>query len=529
VLTRFTTFARQLAVYGAGDVAVQFIGFLLLPVYTRYLSPSDYGIIALLLTIEAPAKILFRWGVDTAFMRLYYDCPGAEARQRLASTVFFFMLAANGVLALGTIAAATWVSGALLGTAEHGLLVALVVGNTFLLSFHFLPLYVLRMTDRSGQFIALTIGQSGTILVLRLVLVIGFELGIFGVVLADVLVTAGFTMVLTRWWTDLIRPVFSKAILSEALRFGLPRIPHSLGSQVIGLADRYFLSHYGHLADVGLYSIGATFGLALKLFVGAFGAAWTPFFLGLMREPDARRTYGLVSTYALAALVLLGAGLCATASDLVSLGTAPVFHEAAAVTPWIALGVMFQGIYIIGSIGLIITKRTGRYPVSTGLAALVSLVANALLIPRFGMLGAAWANALAYATLAAVTTGLSWQVYPIPYEWSRLGRVVLAGVLAFVGADRLVPAELTAWVSLLVRGTAVVAIYLAFLAGTGFFDPRELAVLRELRRRFRAPRRRPSGDLDTQQTEMAGEMVGSVRVPEMDVVDEGVPRRKDSP
>ena len=93
MLARIKTLFRNLAIYGFGDVATSIVSLLLLPVYTRYLTPYDYGIIAMLLTIEAVAKILFRWGVDTAFMRLYYDCADPPARQRLASTIFFFLLA----------------------------------------------------------------------------------------------------------------------------------------------------------------------------------------------------------------------------------------------------------------------------------------------------------------------------------------------------------------------------------------------------------------------------------------------------
>ena len=101
-----------------------------------------------------------------------------------------------------------------------------------------------------------------------------------------------------------------------------------------------------------------------------------------MRKRTPRRIYRTVSTYVVAVLVLLVAGLCALAPDVVRLFTTPQFHPAAQVTPWIALGVMFQGLYLVGSIGLVITKRTTLYPISTGLAAVASLVANALLIPQ---------------------------------------------------------------------------------------------------------------------------------------------------
>ncbi len=294
----------------------------------------------------------------------------------------------------------------LFGSPDRGLLVALVLINTFVVGFYFIPFQVLRIAEQSKQFIALVFTRSASTLVLRLVLVIWAGMGVMGVVMADVVVTALFTLILSRWFAPLIRPMFSTAVLRDALGFGLPRIPHSIAHQVMGMADRYFLNAYATLRDVGLYSIGASFGLALKLFLSAFEYAWTPFFLGVMKEPDAKRIYSTVSTYVLAVLVLLTAGLCAIAEDVIRLTTTEPFHQAASVTPWIALGVLCQGVYLVGSIGLVITKRTTRYPMATGMAAAASLLANAWLIPRYGLMGAAWANTVAYATLAAATVGL---------------------------------------------------------------------------------------------------------------------------
>ena len=109
---RLKALGRDLAVYGAGDVATQAISFLLLPIYVRFLSPGDYGVLALLLAVEMLTKIVFRWGVDASFMRMYYDCPDQQARRRLASTIFFFLLAVNG-LVLGARAAGGAAAGAL--------------------------------------------------------------------------------------------------------------------------------------------------------------------------------------------------------------------------------------------------------------------------------------------------------------------------------------------------------------------------------------------------------------------------------
>ena len=506
MLARIKNLFGNLAIYGLGDVATSLVSLLLLPVYTRYLTPTDYGVIAMLLTIEAVAKIVFRWGVDTAFLRLYYDCTDEASRQRLASTIFFFLLAANGsLLALG-ITAAEWISEQMFGSADRALLITLVLANSFVSAFYFIPFQIMRIEERSRQFIALVFARTAATLVVRLLLVVWAGMGVLGLVWADVIVTAVFTPILSLWVRSLIRPVLSAGFLRGALAYGLPRIPHSIANQVIGLADRYFLNAFGTLGDVGLYSIGASFGLAPKLFLSALQTAWTPFFLGLMREPDAKRIYSSVSTYLLAVPVLLVAALSAAASDLIRLTTTQEFHSAAAVTPWIALGVLCQGVNLVGSIGLVITKRTALYPIATGAAAAVSLLANALLIPRHGAMGAAYANAIANAALASATVVFSWRVYPIRYEWSRLFRIAVAGVAAYLAGLWLVPAT-SPLAGLALRPVTTTGTYLGLLFATGFFHPGELKMLRQMRTRALRRKGVPSFRPEEHQVEMAGEIL----------------------
>jgi O-antigen/teichoic acid export membrane protein len=495
----------NLAIYGLGDLATSIVSFLLLPLYVRFLSPADYGVIGLLLTVEVVAKILFRWGVDASFMRLYYDCTDGPARQRLASTIFFFLFAVNGALLAAALLLAPAIARHAFGSAAHTLVLRLVLVNTFLGSFYFLPFHVLRIEGKPPQFIALTVTRSAATLVGRLVLIVGAGLGVLGFVLADLAVTALFTLVLLRWFAPLIRPMFSRSLLRDALRFGLPRLPHGVAHQTIAVADRYLLSLFGTLRDVGLYSIGASFGMAMKLFLTAFEYAWAPFYFAVMKEPDARRTFSGVTTYALAALVLLAAGLSAVAEDIVRLMTTPEFQAAAQVIPWIALGVLLQGVYLLTSIGLNITKRTQYYPMATGIAAATSIGTNLLLIPRFGVLGAAWSNVISYAVLAAVSLWFSQRLYPIRYEYGRVVRVALAGIAA-AAAGRLVPIAGHPLALVLLRSVVVLAAFPAVLAATGFFEAHELQRLRRFYTRLR-----PAAGVEplATVTEAAGEIVAS--------------------
>lgn len=469
----------NLTVYGIGDVAVQIASFLLLPLYTIILSTTENGAIALLLIVEQVTRVVNRWGIDASFMRFYYDCADDRSRRELASTIFFFLLAASGSLALVAVAAAPQLGRLLFGGDDFTTPLRLVFATTLFGSVSFLPFHVLRIEGRARTYVALTFGNNLATLLMKLLFVVVLRMGVLGVALADLLVALGLAIALAPRYGALIRPVFSAKQLRACLAFGLPRVPHSFAHQVIATVDRFVLSRFAPLAPLGVYNIGVSLGLGLKLFLSAFETAWAPFYFREMTSADAPRTYRAISTYVFGVLVLLVAGLAAVGRDLVRLMTAPTYHGAAAVVPWIGLAVGLQGVYLLTSIGLNITKRTAYYPVATGAATAAAIGASLLLIPRYGILGAAWSNVIAYGVLATVGMALSQRFYPIHYEWGRIGRLLVAGGLAAVAGRLVLGPTAAPLAGLLARGACAVAVFVGALAATGFFRPREIAAARE--------------------------------------------------
>jgi len=499
--------SKHLAIYGSGDVAIQALNFLLLPLYVKYLTKADYGVLALLASVEATVKLFFRWGVDGAFMRFWYDCGDQPARQRLASTLFFFLLGANGVLLVLSLIASPFISERLLQSSGNTLALQLVLLNTFAIGFTFIPFHVLRIQGRAREFSALTLARSASTLVLRLVLVIGAGLGVMGVVLADVMVTAVLLLIMLRWFAPLLRPTFSPDVLRQSLAFGLPRIPHGFAMQLMAVGDRFVLTRFVPVQDIGVYSMGVSFGLIEKIVLGAFEYAWAPFYYATAREPDAGRVFSAVGTYGIAVLALMTAGLSAIGADLLEVVTHGQYVAAADIVTWTAIGVFFYGVYLLTSIGLNITAKTAYYPVTTAVGAGLNIGLNFVLIPRFGIIGAAWANGAAYAIQAALAFGFSQRFYPVRYEYGRISRVAIAALAAFIVARKLpaVPAA----IGVVVRGAAVVTIMSSLLWVTGFFNADEIQALKALRTRGKpGPAMRPA-----ETTELAGEIV-SVEVPE---------------
>jgi O-antigen/teichoic acid export membrane protein len=306
----------------------------------------------------------------------------------------------------------------------------------------------------------------------------------------------------------LIRPVFSSATLRESLTFGLPRVPHGFAQQVIAVGDKFVMSAFLPLADVGLYSMGVSVGLIQKVFLAAFEYAWAPFYYATVREPGAQRIFSAITTYGVALLALMTAGLSAIAADLLAVVTHGQYTAAAGVVAWTSVGVLFQGIYLMTSIGLNITRRTQYYPVATATAAAVNIGLNVLLIPRYGIIGAAYANGIAYALQAAIAFAFSRRAYPIEYESGRLAKIAVAASIAYLVA-RALP-DMHPMAGLFLRGTTVVAIMAAGLWLGGFLKADELAVLQRIRRV-----RAPAGPAPSETTEFAGEIVAT-DIPEPD-------------
>jgi O-antigen/teichoic acid export membrane protein len=476
----------NLTVYGVGDVAVQLASFLLLPVYTIVLSPTEYGAIALLLIVEQVMRVVNRLGIDASFMRFYYDCPDVPARRELASTVFFFLLAVSGGLTAAAVAAAPVIARPLFGGDDFTAALRIVFVTTLFGSVSFLPFHVLRIEGRARAFVALTFANNLATLLTKLLLVVVLRKGVMGVVLADLIVAIGLAVLLAPKYAALIRPVFSRRLLRACLAFGLPRVPHSFAHQVIAVADRFTLSRFAPLQQLGVYNVGASLGLGLKLFLSAFETAWAPFYFREMKSPGAPRTFRTMSTYVFGVLALLVSGLAAVGHDLVRLMTVPRYYGAGQIVPWIGLGVGLQGIYLLTSIGLNITKRTAYYPVATGAATIAAISASVVLVPRFGAIGAAWSNVIAYGVLAAVGMALSQHFYPVRYEWPRIWRLLAAAVLATAAGRVVVGPTVAPIVGVLARGTCAVAVFAATLAATRFFRPREIVTAREgLLRLFR--------------------------------------------
>ncbi len=472
--------AHHSAIYGASDVLPYLVNFLLLPVFTAYLSPRDYGAFGILSLFSVLTKIFFRMGLDSGFFRIHYELTTERHRKILATTLFTTALTVSAALFGATALLARPLGRLLLGEeigeSQVATWIVLVAFDTLLNTFAFVPMNLFRIQGRPAAFTVMTLFRSFLNIGLKLALVVS-GWGVTGVLAADAAASLLFVVALLPTLLRNLAPGFSFSMLKHAAAFGLPKVPHGLAHQVLNLSDRKLIEIFSTLAESGLYHIGYVMGTGVKFFLSAFELAWSPFVYAQLEKPDAPRILARIATYAFAALCGFGLLNAVFGRELLFLMAEPKFHAGYRVIPVVVLAYVLQGVFALTSIGIGISKTTRYFPMITFAAAALNVLLNLFWIRWFGILGAAWSTVAGYALMAGLGYWLGNRHYPIPFEGRRLSKIVVASAMTFA-LSSFAPSNL--WTAIPFK-MAACATFPAALWAFGFFREDEMRWLKSLR------------------------------------------------
>ena len=376
-------------------------------------------------------KILFRLGLDGGFLRIFYDLE-VDQRSRFAGTVAIFSAAcASTAFALVWIFSAE-VSKALFENTEGVGWVRLVAADLLASSFVFVPFALLRIEGKAAVFSTYSLIRHAANTVLKVILVM-MGLGVTGVLISDLAGSALLAILLFVELRTRARVAFDWGPLREALRFGLPKVPHGVLVQTLNLADRRILESFVSLAEVGIYQVGNSFAAAMKFPLSAFEPAWQPFVFEHAKKEHGPKEIALVATRMSIVFIAAALGLALVLPDVLRLVSRRVeYHAGAPIVPVMVLAYLFQGFFLLASVGITIAKEARYYPMITAAAAALNIGLNFWLIPRYGILASAWATVAGYALMALLGASISERLYPIPIRWSRILGAFVAGIIFFV-------------------------------------------------------------------------------------------------
>lgn len=375
-------------VLGVAAVLSKAAVFFLMPFYTAYLSPAEFGAADVLVGTALLLLPFVSFNMPEAAFRFV---AGDQYEKREILSVSGFLL--------------------LLGAALFFLLLPLTSFSSLLFAYRgYLFFYVLASLGRS--FLAHLLRAEGKYLLyaaqqvlctlltvlLQIVFLAVLQRGtggyLLGVILADATVFFCLLPVLRPW--RYVSPFAIKvAVIKKMLGYSLPLIPTAVLWWITSVSDRYILLHYHGAALTGLYAASSRIPSALTFLVGVFLEAWQYSAIST-REGDRAARYGRIYSFLLPVVIVGGAGVLALAYPLASLIYAPEYREAVMFVPFLTLSALFSALSsFLGSIYTVNLKSSATL-VTALFGACLNIVLNFLLIGRFGGVGAAFATLMAY-------------------------------------------------------------------------------------------------------------------------------------
>jgi O-antigen/teichoic acid export membrane protein len=464
------------AAYTAASIASKLIAVALLPLYTRYLTTADYGAAEVMFAAVVSASIVVRLGLIEALLRFYYRDD--EDPARVVSTSFAALFWVSTAAALIALPFAGQISEALLKESAPDLARISIGGLWVLTMFEFL-LTLFRLEERARAYFVTTMLSVLAAIALTVVLVVGRGEGARGLLLGSY--ASGAVFVVGLIWVQRRRLSLwiDRALLRRLMRFGLPTMPAELSLYLLNFVDRIILVRSAGLPAAGLYSLAVKFAQGVTVIARGFQLAWPPLAYSIRDDDEARRTYAVVVTWFTAGCAFVVAGMWLLSRWIVRALTAPEFFGSYKAIGLVATGAALYALYMVL---VVILGRTGRtefnFP-ATAAALGVNVALNLALVPPFGIVGAGLALVASYLVVLALMYGFTQRLFPVPYEWRRLARIVaVSGVLVLIG-ELLLPTAGAA--GLVLRSVLWLAYPLALLA-TGFFTRGERRWLARLRR-----------------------------------------------
>ncbi len=427
---------KETAIYGISTIVGRFLNFLLVPFFTNVFTQAEYGIITNVYAYIAFFNIIYLYGMDSAYLK-FASTQELGNEQKTFSTAFNSVILSSLIFSLIILIFKSLLADLFGLTSNQLSIIYFVSGILFFDAISNVIFARLRFNNKALRFATFKLANIVSNVVLNIVAIFIWKLGPLSVFLA------GFGSSLITFFLllpDLIKSYewkIDRSIFRALLKFGLPFIPAGLASIVTQVIDRPILLALTDASTVGVYQANYKLGIFMMLFVSMFQYAWQPFYLKQSLKENAKELFAKVFTYFTLFALTIFIVLALLIEDIVKIKffgfylIGKNFWGGLYIVPIVLLAYVFNGFYINFLAGIQIQKKTQYMPLVSGLGAIVNVISNFILIPIWGMLGAAYATLFAYFSMAVYQYFLSQRFYKIHYEWKKVCLIGLATAISY--------------------------------------------------------------------------------------------------
>ncbi len=406
---------KKTIIYLSSSTLSKAAPYLLLPFLTSYLEPVEFGMLSIFLVINTLYVALIGMSMQANITKNFFKKSKFELSLIIGN--IFFIIIATTIFYFVTILIITLLGKFFFSIPSHYLLIVPIIA--FLTIINQIYLTILRNQGRAYIFGALEIMNTFLITIITLIFLIYIKTGWFsqviGIFASNLFIC--FISITYLYKQEYLYLKFKTSKISEILKLSAPLIPHVLGGVVIAVSDRFFIEKIIGIEAVAIYSVAYSFGLLVSLFTDSFVKAWSPWFYEQLADITLKKKFLIVKlTYAYTFSVFIVAYLI----YLISINILPIiidkrYAEAVNYIWWIALGYAVYGIYKILYHYLLHINKTTFLALSTSLAAIINLFLNYFFVNKYGIIGAAYATAIAFFISASLVFEYQRRNFPMPW------------------------------------------------------------------------------------------------------------------
>lgn len=430
---------KHSSIYAIGNISRQLVGFLMLPLYTHYLTPADYGVVGLLTFALALLEPFFGARLGDAMLKFYYEAKDDAQRRLVISTSLAITGAVSATVATIAFASRTAASELIFGSAAYAVPVGLFAYVFLTQAVEAYGLTFVRIQQRPALFICINLSKLVLQLCLNIWFVVHLKLGVTGVALSGIASSALYAAGLALYSTYFNGLSCDLQIARRMIVFSWPLWLSSLASLYIYSSNRYYIRIFGSMDEVGYYELAAKFAALLGVLIWQpISQFWETERFRHYQQPHARAIFGSVFEFSSALLFLGALGISVFSQPVIQFMSAPAFHAAALLVPLLAAGWLFGYLTLFINFSFLVTEKTVLISRNNYITVAIITALNFVLIPRFGYLGAGVAQFLA---LFAQFLLVRWAARPHYDMGLRLTPVLaMLGICAagYVLANRLI-------------------------------------------------------------------------------------------
>jgi O-antigen/teichoic acid export membrane protein len=431
---------RDSILYTLSAILTRGISFLLLPIYTRAMSPEEFGLLDYLVAMGAFASIVITLEIVQGLARYMPESLDDDEKKRdFSSTCMWFVLGAYTTLLLLISTFSSSLSIIILDSPGKSNIIELAGWSYWVAGALSIFHGQLRWELRAGMSAVLSLTSALLIAACTVIFVLWFQWGVRGALLGQIF--GGLLALLPSFYQtrSSFSPVFNWAILRRMLSYSMPLIPSSLCVVLALYFDRIAIKELMSLSDVGIYSVGQKISTIVTVALIGFRGALSP--LIYANHAKSSTPGELAKIFNIFCALSLSMTLCISvfAHELVELVSAAEFHGAASVVPILIFSVLLVNMYIFAP-GLDLSRRTWTISIININVAVVNILLNFYLIPIFGIVGAAMSSLVASGLGFLIYMYNSERLYPVPHDWCGAAKMlgsVLVGIFVSHAATRL--------------------------------------------------------------------------------------------